>query len=111
NFAAPPSTLGPALGTAAGQFQPGQPLSFTGSSAFGTMTSMVERSVGLGTNRQIQFALRLNFQARKTRPADYSVRRPFVSFERVVRADLVAGRGEVVPELATNEIAKPSLSR
>jgi hypothetical protein len=61
NFAAPPATLGPALGTAAGQFQPGAPLSFTGSSAFGTMTSTVERSVGLGTNRQIQFALRLNF--------------------------------------------------
>ncbi len=61
NFAAPPSTLGPTLGTAAGQFQPGQPLSFSGSSAFGTVTSTVERSVGLGTNRQIQFALRLNF--------------------------------------------------
>jgi len=61
NFAAPPSTLGPTLGTASGQFQPGQPLSFSGSSAFGTMTSTVERSVGLGTNRQIQFALRLNF--------------------------------------------------
>ncbi len=61
NFAAPPSTLGPALGTSAGQFQPGQPLSFTGSSAFGIMTSTVERSVGLGTNRQIQFAMRVNF--------------------------------------------------
>jgi hypothetical protein len=61
NFAAPPGLLGPALGTAAGQFQPGQPLSFTGSTAFGTMTSTVERSVGLGTNRQIQFALRVNF--------------------------------------------------
>jgi len=61
NFAAPPSTLGPTLGTASGQFQPGQPLSFTGSSAFGTVTSTVERSVGLGTNRQIQFALKLNF--------------------------------------------------
>ena len=46
NFAAPPGTLGPALGNAAGQFQPGQPLSFAGSSAFGTMTSTVERSVG-----------------------------------------------------------------
>lgn len=61
NFAAPPSTLGPALGTSAGQFQPGQPLSFTGSSAFGIVTSTVERSVGLGTNRQIQFAMRVNF--------------------------------------------------
>src|SRR5205823_14050449 len=61
NFAAPPSTLGPTVGTASVQFQPGQPPSFTGSSAFGTVTSTVERSVGLGTNRQIQFALRLNF--------------------------------------------------
>jgi len=61
NFAAPPATLSPVLGTANNQFQPGQPLSFAGSSAFGTMTSTVERSVGLGTNRQIQFALRLNF--------------------------------------------------
>jgi hypothetical protein len=61
NFSPAPATLAPALGTASGQFQPGQPLSFTGSSAFGTMTSTVERSVGLGTNRQIQFALRINF--------------------------------------------------
>jgi hypothetical protein len=61
NFAVPPSTLGPALGTATGQFQPGQPLSFANSSAFGIVTSTVERSVGLGTNRQIQFALRVNF--------------------------------------------------
>ena len=63
NFAAPPSTLGPALGTStsSGQFQPGQPLSTAGSSAFGIVTSTVERSVGLGTNRQIQFALRVNF--------------------------------------------------
>jgi hypothetical protein len=61
NFAAPPSTLGPALGTGNGQFQPGIPLTNAGSSAFGIVTSTVERSVGLGTNRQIQFALRLNF--------------------------------------------------
>jgi hypothetical protein len=61
NFAPASALLGPTLGTAAGQFQPGQPLSFSGSSAFGTMVSTVERSVGLGTNRQIQFALRLNF--------------------------------------------------
>src|SRR5262249_5804229 len=61
NFAVPPSTLSPTLGTAQGQFQPGQPLSFAAGSAFGTVASTVERSVGLGTNRQIQFALRLNF--------------------------------------------------
>src|SRR5262249_6603436 len=44
NFAAPPGTLSPALGAdPTKEFQPGQPLSFTGSSAFGTMTSTVER--------------------------------------------------------------------
>jgi hypothetical protein len=61
NFAAPPSTLGPTLGTSNNQFQPGQPLTFAGSSAFGLENATVERSVGLGTNRQIQFALRVNF--------------------------------------------------
>ena len=59
NFAAPPVTLAPAS-DATGRLttQPGQSLA---SSTFGVMTSTVERSVGLGTNRQIQFALRLNF--------------------------------------------------
>ena len=42
--------------------QPGQPFSTTtATSAFGLNTRTVERVVGLGTNRQIQFALRLNF--------------------------------------------------
>jgi len=62
NFAAPSSVLAATLGTASGQFQPGQPLSLAGAnSTFGLETSTVERSVGLGTNRQIQFALRINF--------------------------------------------------
>ena len=61
NFAAPASLLAATLGTASGQFQPGAPLSFSGNSTFGLETSTVERSVGLGTNRQIQFALRINF--------------------------------------------------
>jgi len=42
--------------------QPGQ--AFTQSiagSSFGVLASTVEKSVGLGTNRQIQFALKLNF--------------------------------------------------
>jgi hypothetical protein len=56
NFAAPPSTL-----AAPSSFQPGQALSASGNAAFGLITSTVERSVGLGTNRQIQFALRVNF--------------------------------------------------
>jgi hypothetical protein len=62
NFANPSATLNNALGTGANQLQPGQP--FTQASAgttFGLLRSTVERTVGLGTNRQIQFALRLNF--------------------------------------------------
>ncbi len=45
-----------------GFLQPGDP--FTQSragTAFGLLRSTLERTVGLGTNRQIQFALRLNF--------------------------------------------------
>jgi len=59
NFANPSATLNNALSSS---FQPGTP--FTQSLAgatFGQVRSTVERSVGLGTNRQIQFALRLNF--------------------------------------------------
>jgi hypothetical protein len=73
NFANPSSTLNSALpsmtfNTTANAWvlgsgtQPGQ--AFTQSaagSAFGLLKQTVERTVGLGTNRQIQFALRLNF--------------------------------------------------
>ena len=73
NFSNPASTLNVALptltfNTTANAFvlgsglQPGQ--AFTQSvagSTFGLLRQTVERTVGLGTNRQIQFALRLNF--------------------------------------------------
>ncbi|HLN98870.1 MAG TPA: hypothetical protein VK208_10445, partial [Pyrinomonadaceae bacterium] len=73
NFANPASTLNVALptltfNTTANAFvlgsglQPGQ--AFTQSAAgstFGLLRQTAERTVGLGTNRQIQFALRLNF--------------------------------------------------
>jgi hypothetical protein len=73
NFANPASTLNSALpsmtfNTAANAWvlgsgiQPGQ--AFTQSAAgtaFGLLRQTVERTVGLGTNRQIQFALRVNF--------------------------------------------------
>jgi hypothetical protein len=73
NFALPSSTLNVGLptltfNTTANAFvlgggqQPGQ--AFTQSaagSAFGLLRQTVERTVGLGTNRQIQFALRLTF--------------------------------------------------
>jgi hypothetical protein len=69
NFAVPSTTLNNALPTisSAGvvgttNLQPGN--GFTQSQAggtFGLLRQTVERTVGLGTNRQIQFALRLNF--------------------------------------------------
>ncbi len=58
NFANPSSTLN----NATGALQPGQ--AYTQSAAgstFGLLRQTVERTVGLGTNRQIQFALRFNF--------------------------------------------------
>ncbi|MCM3871259.1 MAG: carboxypeptidase regulatory-like domain-containing protein [Pyrinomonadaceae bacterium] len=63
NFALPSSALNvglPTLGSSG--LQPGQ--AYTQSAAgstFGLLRQTVERTVGLGTNRQIQFALRLNF--------------------------------------------------
>jgi len=47
--------------TEANRVQPGQPFSAAAAGTFGTLTSTVGRTVGLGTNRQVQLALRLNF--------------------------------------------------
>lgn len=64
NFANPPAQL-PSTFLATGSavtLQPGQPFTAAlAGSAFGVANRTVERTVGLGTNRQIQFALRLNF--------------------------------------------------
>jgi hypothetical protein len=68
NFAVPSTTLNNALptittaGVLSSGLQPNTP--FTQSTAggtFGLLRQTVERTVGLGTNRQIQFALRYNF--------------------------------------------------
>jgi hypothetical protein len=63
NFANPGSTLGQATGTGnVLTIQPGT--SYTQAAAgstFGVMSSTVEKSVGLGTNRQIQFGAKVNF--------------------------------------------------
>ena len=69
NFAVPSTTFNNALPTittagvvSTGGLQPGS--GFTQSQAggtFGLLRQTVERTVGLGTSRQIQFALRLNF--------------------------------------------------
>lgn len=61
NFANPAVTLPNALGTGTNQLQPGQPFTAAAAGAFGVLTSTVTKTVGLGTNRQIQFALRYNF--------------------------------------------------
>ena len=63
NFANPPALLQPVLGTGTNQVQPGQPLSSAsqGNTAFGRINSTVSNQIGLGTNRQIQLALRLVF--------------------------------------------------
>ena len=70
NFALPSTTLNNALptvstaGVLSSGLQPGSTNGFTQSQAggtFGLLRQTVERTVGLGTSRQIQFALRLNF--------------------------------------------------
>ena len=50
------------ISSGASVVQPGQAYSFiSGGQTFGLLRSTVSRDVGLGTSRQIQFALRLNF--------------------------------------------------
>jgi hypothetical protein len=61
NFANPPATLPNALGNGLNQIQPGQPFTRAAAGTFGILNSTVAKTVGLGTNRQIQFAMRLNF--------------------------------------------------
>jgi hypothetical protein len=65
NFTNPVATLPSALPatalTEANKMQPGQAFTNAAAGTFGTLTSTVGRTVGLGTNRQVQFALRLNF--------------------------------------------------
>ena len=65
NFANPVGTLPQAIPTAAlseaNRLQPGQPYTAAAAGTFGRSTSTVGRTVGLGTPRQAQFALRLNF--------------------------------------------------
>jgi hypothetical protein len=67
-FANPIGTLPNALpsgsaGTtpASNTVQPGQPYTSAAAGTFGRLTQTVGTTVGLGTNRQVQFALRLNF--------------------------------------------------
>jgi hypothetical protein len=65
NFTNPVGTLPQAIPTAAlteaNRVQPGDPYTSAAAGTFGRLTSTVGRTVGLGTSRQIQFALRLNF--------------------------------------------------
>jgi len=65
NFSNPVATLPNALPTnattEANKVQPGQAFTNAAAGAFGTLTSTVGRTVGLGTPRQVQFAFRFNF--------------------------------------------------
>jgi hypothetical protein len=65
NFSNPAATLANVLPSnatnEANKLQPGQPFTSATGGTFGTIQSTVGRTVGLGTSRQIQFALRLNF--------------------------------------------------
>jgi hypothetical protein len=67
-FANPIGTLPNALPTgnagttpAVTSVQPGQPFTSAAAGTFGRLTQTVGTTVGLGTNRQVQFAFRLNF--------------------------------------------------
>jgi len=61
NFANPPSVLPQTLTNTAASVQPGVAYATGNTGTFGFQNATVGRTVGLGTNRQIQFALRLNF--------------------------------------------------
>src|SRR5262249_13103921 len=65
NFVNPIATLPLALPanslTEANKVQPGQAYTTAAAGTFGTITSTVGRTVGLGTSRQVQFAFRFNF--------------------------------------------------
>ena len=65
NFANPPAVLPQAIpgsSTAeSNRIQPGIRYTTASSGTFGILNSTVTKSVGLGTNRQVQFAVRFNF--------------------------------------------------
>jgi hypothetical protein len=65
NFTNPVGTLPQAIPSSAlsesNRLQPGQPYTAAAAGTFGRLTSTVGRTVGLGTPRQMQFALRFNF--------------------------------------------------
>jgi hypothetical protein len=65
NFSNPVGTLPNALPTnattEANRVQPGQAYTAAAAGTFGTITSTVGRTVGLGTSRQVQLGFRLNF--------------------------------------------------
>ncbi len=65
NFSNPnpllPLALPTTATTEANRLQPGQPYTAAAAGTFGKLTSTVNRTVGLGTPRQIQFAVRVNF--------------------------------------------------
>ena len=56
-----PNALPTTATSEANKVQPGQPFTSGAAGTFGRLTSTVSRTVGLGTPRQVQFAVRLGF--------------------------------------------------
>ena len=61
NFDLPIARLNNALGAASNQLQPGAAYSGSSAGAFGQIQGTVEKVVGLGASRQVQFSLRVSF--------------------------------------------------
>jgi hypothetical protein len=49
------------LGMGANQLQPGKPYTASTAGTFGQIQGTVEKVVGLGASRQVQFSLRVSF--------------------------------------------------
>ncbi len=61
NFDAPVARLANVLGTGANQLQPGRPYTASTAGTFGQIQGTVEKVVGLGASRQVQFSVRVSF--------------------------------------------------
>ncbi|MGE3520745.1 MAG: hypothetical protein AB7J63_17500, partial [Vicinamibacterales bacterium] len=64
NYSLPVGTLPQAIPSSAAtatSLQPGQAYTDAAAGTFGRLTSTVSRTVGLGTARQMQFAMRISF--------------------------------------------------
>ena len=95
--------------TESGKVQPGQPYSAAAAGTFGRLTSTVGRTVGLGTPRQIQLAVRFNYG--ETTPWVTSIEdglgiRAIAGPDKVLLRAPVEMRGEGMKTVADFEVAE-----